>query len=60
MTVSAEAKDLVSLLIKNDPKERITLEEALEHKWFKVLDMPRKCQRKAVTRQTRSKYASIL
>jgi len=32
--VSEEAKDLVSKLLIVDPKKRITLERAKEHKWF--------------------------
>lgn len=32
--VSEEAKDLVKKLLTVDPKKRITLEEAKEHKWF--------------------------
>ena len=58
--VSEDAKNLVSLLLQNDPSKRISLDEALEHRWFKILEVPRKCQRKAITRTTRSKYASIL
>ena len=60
VVVSSEAKDLVRLLIENDPKKRISLDEALEHRWFKILDAPRKAQRKAVTRTTqRSKYSIL-
>jgi len=32
--VSASAKELVSLLLKVDPKERITAEDALKHPWI--------------------------
>eukprot|EP01095_Lingulamoeba_sp_RSL-Kostka_P004361 TRINITY_DN1551_c0_g1_i2.p1 TRINITY_DN1551_c0_g1~~TRINITY_DN1551_c0_g1_i2.p1 ORF type:complete len:819 (+),score=273.23 TRINITY_DN1551_c0_g1_i2:81-2537(+) len=32
--ISAEAADLISLLLKFDPKERLPLKEVLCHKWF--------------------------
>eukprot|EP00535_Pseudo-nitzschia_heimii_P011517 CAMPEP_0197195368 /NCGR_PEP_ID=MMETSP1423-20130617/30962_1 /TAXON_ID=476441 /ORGANISM="Pseudo-nitzschia heimii, Strain UNC1101" /LENGTH=1068 /DNA_ID=CAMNT_0042648989 /DNA_START=96 /DNA_END=3302 /DNA_ORIENTATION=+ len=32
--VSVEAKDLVAKMLKTDPKERITAEEAVEHPWI--------------------------
>ena len=53
-------EDVIRKMLVVDPKKRISLDEALEHRWFKILDAPRKCQRKAITRTTRSKYASIL
>ena len=33
--VSEEAKDLVRLLLKTDPKQRVKAKDALEHPWFK-------------------------
>lgn len=32
--ISDKAKDLVSKMLKKDPKDRITTEEALAHPWF--------------------------
>ena len=32
--ISPDAKDLVSRLIKVDPKERLTADAALKHTWF--------------------------
>lgn len=32
--ISDKAKDLVALMLKKDPKERITAEDALKHSWF--------------------------
>ena len=32
--ISAEAKSIVGLMLKKDPKERISAEDALQHKWF--------------------------
>jgi serine/threonine protein kinase len=32
--ISDKAKDLVQLLLKKNPKERISAEEALNHPWF--------------------------
>ena len=52
--VSDEAKDLVSQLLKNDPKERISLENAIEHPWFNILENPRKKQRKAQIPRTKT------
>ena len=33
--VSAEASDLVNKLLKQNPKDRITLQEMKKHAWFK-------------------------
>ena len=35
--VSGEAKDLIRKLLTVDPRERITVSEALEHPWMKVM-----------------------
>jgi serine/threonine protein kinase len=35
--ISSKAKDLIEQLLKNDPKERISLDRALEHEWFHIL-----------------------
>jgi serine/threonine protein kinase len=32
--VSTHAKDLITSLMKKDPKERISCKEALKHPWF--------------------------
>ena len=37
--VSDEAKDLISKLLKTDPKARISLEEAISHPWQKKFNM---------------------
>jgi serine/threonine protein kinase len=42
VVVSNEAKNLLDLLLKNDPNERISLDDALKHDWFKILSNPRK------------------
>ena len=34
-TISPSVKELITLLLKKDPKERISLVEALHHPWFK-------------------------
>ena len=33
-TVTDQGKDLIQSLLRKDPKERITVEEALQHPWF--------------------------
>jgi serine/threonine protein kinase len=33
--ISDDCKDLISLMLTKDPKKRITINEALKHKWFK-------------------------
>lgn len=35
--LSSEAVDLIRQLLANNPLERITLEKALQHKWFSIL-----------------------
>ncbi|XP_022941058.1 calcium-dependent protein kinase 29-like [Cucurbita moschata] len=35
-SISPSAKDLVSKMLRRDPKERITAAEALEHPWLKI------------------------
>lgn len=35
--ISYEAKDLIKCLLKADPKERISINKALEHSWFKKM-----------------------
>ena len=37
--VSDEAKDLINNLLKTNPKERISLEDAISHPWQKKFDM---------------------
>jgi serine/threonine protein kinase len=34
-TLSESIKDLISKLLKVDPQERLSAEEALQHAWFK-------------------------
>jgi len=36
--ISDDAKDFVSCLLKYDPKERLTAEQALEHNWLQTVD----------------------
>ena len=36
--ISKDAKDLISNLLKKDPKKRITVTKAMEHKWFESLN----------------------
>lgn len=35
--ISTEAKELIEMFLQVDPKERITLKEALNHPWFTSL-----------------------
>ena len=37
--ISPECIDLITRLLMKDPMERITLEDALKHSWFKSLDV---------------------
>lgn len=37
--VSNEAKDLISKLLKSNPEERLSAEEALQHPWFEKLNI---------------------
>lgn len=34
--ISDEAKDFIKCMLEVDPKDRITTEKALDHKWFHV------------------------
>ena len=36
--ITSEAKDLIKLMLKKNPSERLTAEMCLRHKWFKMLD----------------------
>ena len=36
--ITPEAKDLIKLMLKKNPSERLTAEMCLKHKWFKMLD----------------------
>jgi serine/threonine protein kinase len=38
-SISKECKDLIKKLLMKNPKERITLENALQHEWFNSLDI---------------------
>ena len=40
--ISEEGKDLISKCLKNEPKQRITIEEALNHKFFDEIKVGRK------------------
>ena len=33
-TISEGAKDLITKMLKKDPKERISVNDALNHRWF--------------------------
>lgn len=35
LNISYDCKDILSKLLKIDPKERISIDEALNHKWIK-------------------------
>eukprot|EP01101_Sappina_pedata_P008701 TRINITY_DN487_c0_g1_i1.p1 TRINITY_DN487_c0_g1~~TRINITY_DN487_c0_g1_i1.p1 ORF type:complete len:942 (+),score=436.57 TRINITY_DN487_c0_g1_i1:21-2846(+) len=37
LQISPEAKDLVTNLLKKDPKERLTAAQCLQHPWFKLM-----------------------
>ena len=39
------AKDLITRLLTLDPKERITMEEAMKHKWLQDDEMKQKVQK---------------
>ena len=39
------AKDLITQLLTLDPKERITMEEAMKHKWLQDDEMKQKVQK---------------
>ena len=39
-TTSAEARDLVQLLLKKDPRERISAQQVLEHPWITGAQVP--------------------
>ena len=51
--ISEDAKDLVDQLLKNDPDQRISLDNALKHKWFTILGSPRKKERKGPRSNTK-------
>ena len=36
--ITSEAKDLIKLMLKKNPGERLTAEMCLKHKWFRMLD----------------------
>ena len=36
--ITPEAKELIKLMLKKNPSERLTAEMCLKHKWFKILD----------------------
>ena len=36
--ITPEAKELIKLMLKKNPNERLTAEMCLRHKWFKMLD----------------------
>ena len=36
--ITPEAKDLIKLMLKKNPNERLSAEMCLKHKWFKMLD----------------------
>ena len=39
--ISADCKDIINRLLDKDPKTRITLDKALQHKWFSNLNINR-------------------
>ena len=50
--ISEKAKDLIDEFLKTDPGERISLEDALKHPWFKeVKQKEKKVKKIALDRQ---------
>ena len=37
--ISSEVKDLINNLLQKSPNKRFTAQKALEHSWFKKLDI---------------------
>ena len=36
--LSRECRDFIRNMLKHNPKDRISAEEALQHKWFEIAD----------------------
>lgn len=37
--VTEDAKDLIASMLEKDPDDRISVEDALQHQWFKIINL---------------------
>ena len=49
--ITPEAKDLIKLMLKKNPNERLNAEQCLSHKWFKIMESSERNKNQRISKQ---------
>ena len=49
--ITQEAKDLIKLMLKKNPSERLSAEQCLTHKWFKIMESSDRNKSQRISKQ---------
>jgi calcium-dependent protein kinase len=49
--ITSEAKDLIKLMLKKNPSERLSAEQCLTHKWFKIMESSERNKTQKISKQ---------
>ena len=49
--ITSEAKDLIKLMLKKNPSERLSAEQCLSHRWFKIMENSEKNKNQKISKQ---------
>ena len=49
--ITPEAKDLIKLMLKKNPNERLNAEQCLSHKWFRLMESSEKNKNQKISKQ---------
>jgi calcium-dependent protein kinase len=49
--ITSEAKDLIKLMLKKNPNERLSAEQCLTHRWFKIMESSERNKNPRISKQ---------
>jgi calcium-dependent protein kinase len=49
--ITSEAKDLIKLMLKKNPNERLSAEQCLTHRWFKIMESSERNKNQRISKQ---------
>ena len=49
--ITSEAKDLIKLMLKKNPSERLSAEQCLSHKWFRIMENSERNKTQKISKQ---------
>ena len=49
--ITSEAKELIKLMLKKNPSERLSAEDCLKHRWFKIMENSEKNKNQRISKQ---------